>query len=187
VQADRAAHDLVLDDVRVPASALGVRLPAAGPAWHPAFATVIRWFQCGVTGVYTGIADRARQIALDSIGEGAKGAYRDQTLVDVAVGRMEGVHFRASATLECGLQRVAAETDPVDGMIAAITMRDEVTSAAREVVEHAVDIVGGSSYFRRSPLERLARDVRASRHHPPAQVVGHQMVGMRLRGREPQI
>jgi alkylation response protein AidB-like acyl-CoA dehydrogenase len=181
------SHDLILDDVRVPASALGVRLPAEAPAWHPAFATVIRWFQCGVAGVYMGIADRARDLAHAALDRGGKGAYRDQSLVDAAVGRLEATHFRGSAVFEYGLSRVTEQVDPVDGMLAAITMRDEATGAARDVVDQASEVAGGGSYFRRSPLERLVRDVRASRHHPPAADVGYQMIGMRVRGREPQV
>ncbi len=180
-----ASHDLVLDQVRVPTTAVGVRLPASSPAWDPAFARVIRWFLSGVSGVYVGIADRARREALDAVGGGRNSAFRDPALTDAMVGEMEAAHFRAAAILECGLGRVEFAGDPVDGMTGAILLKDESTSAAVEVVDRAVALAGGQAYFRRSVLERLARDVRAARHHPPAAPVSHQMVGLRVTGRDP--
>jgi acyl-CoA dehydrogenase len=38
--------------------------------------------------------------------------------------------------------------------------------SAIEVVDLAVDALGGRAYFRRSPLERALRDVRAGTFHP---------------------
>ncbi|UBU18997.1 hypothetical protein LCN96_35565 [Nonomuraea gerenzanensis] len=42
----------------------------------------------------------------------------------------------------------------------------EAVVAAVEVVGLAMDLAGGGSYFRRSPLERAYRDVRAGTFHP---------------------
>jgi acyl-CoA dehydrogenase len=41
-----------------------------------------------------------------------------------------------------------------------------VVTEAIEVVDLAMDVLGGRSYFRRSPLERAYRDVRAGTFHP---------------------
>ncbi len=176
-----ASHDLVLDRVRVPDAALGVRLPADGPAWHPAFANVIRWFLTLVSGVYVGIADRARDAAYEALGGGSNSTFRDPALTDALLGELETTHFRASAVFEHGLTRLADETDPVAGMATAVTVKQESTEAAAETVDHAVEIAGGRSFFRKSVLERLARDVRAARYHPPSAPVSHQMVGINAR------
>ena len=42
----------------------------------------------------------------------------------------------------------------------------EVVTAAVDVVDLAIETVGGSAYFRSSPLERAFRDVRAGLFHP---------------------
>jgi alkylation response protein AidB-like acyl-CoA dehydrogenase len=42
----------------------------------------------------------------------------------------------------------------------------ECVLAAKEVVDLAMDTLGGTSYFRSSPLERAYRDVRAGTFHP---------------------
>jgi alkylation response protein AidB-like acyl-CoA dehydrogenase len=41
-----------------------------------------------------------------------------------------------------------------------------VVTEAAEVVDLAMEAVGGSSYFKRSPLERAYRDVRGGKFHP---------------------
>ena len=176
-----ASHDLVLDEVRVPATAVGVRLPASGPAWDPRFATVIRWFLAGVSGVYLGIADRARDVAHAGLDGGGNSTSRAPALTDTLVGQLETAHLRASAVFEVGVPQVASADDPVTGMVRAIATKEEVTTACVEVVDRAVDLVGGRSYFRRSVLERLARDVRAARYHPPSAPVSHEMIGIGTR------
>jgi hypothetical protein len=39
------------------------------------------------------------------------------------------------------------------------------------------------SFHRKSILERLARDVRVARHHPPSALVVQQMIGIAARNR----
>lgn len=176
-----ASNDLVLDNVRVPASAIGVRLSASAPAWDPAFANVIKWFLSGVSGVYLGIGDRAREAAYESIGSGANSSHRDQALADAVVGELEIAHLTAASAFEHTMARLAATVDPLDALPLAIAMKEASTSAALTVVDKAVNIVGGRAFHRSSILERLARDVRAARHHPPSAPVAQQMIGIAAR------
>jgi acyl-CoA dehydrogenase len=46
-----------------------------------------------------------------------------------------------------------------------VAKRQAVTDAIA-VVDLAMDVLGGRAYFRRSPLERAYRDVRAGTFHP---------------------
>lgn len=176
-----ASNDLILDEVRVPNSAIGVRLPSDGPAWDPAFATVIRWFLSGVTGVYLGIADRAREAAYDALGSGSNSLHRAQPLTDVMVGELEIAHLSASSAFECGVRRIAESTDPIEGLATAIAMKEVSTTASVAVVDCASQIAGGRSFHKRSILERLVRDVRAARYHPPSAPVAQQMIGVAQR------
>jgi alkylation response protein AidB-like acyl-CoA dehydrogenase len=131
-----------------------------------------------VSGVYVGIADRAREEAYASLGTGSNTTFRAAALTEEVVGLMEAAHFRATSLLEAGTRRVAGEEDMVSGMIAAILTKEEATTAAAEVLDHAVTLVGGRSYFRKSVLERLIRDMHAARFHPPSAPVSHQMIGI---------
>ena len=176
-----ASNDLVIDEVRVPASAIGARLSPEGPAWEPAFAAVIKWFLTGMSSVYVGIADRAYEAAVASLGGGANSSFRDQALTDAMVGDLEIAHLTASAVLEQGAARIQTLGDPIEALQVAMAMKEACTNAAVEVVDHAVAIVGGRSFHRRSVLERLVRDVRAARHHPPSAPVAQQMIGIAAR------
>jgi acyl-CoA dehydrogenase len=44
--------------------------------------------------------------------------------------------------------------------------RRHVVTEAVEIVDLAMEAVGGASYYKRSPLERAYRDVRAGKYHP---------------------
>ena len=178
-----ASHDLVLENVRVPAAAVSARFPASAPAWDPKFANVIKWFLPLMSGVYVGIADRALVEGIAAAGSGRNSSFRDEPLTEVLVGQLEGAHFRADAAHEQGLVQIGAADDPVNAMTAAITMKDAAIDAAVETVELASQIAGGRSYFKKSVLERLSRDVRAAAHHPPSQPVSAQMVGRRALAR----
>lgn len=67
----------------------------------------------------------------------------------------------------------------------AILCKEAVTGHAGAVVEKAMQIAGGRSYFKRSPLERLGRDMRVARYHSLAAPVSFQMVGERLQEQVP--
>jgi acyl-CoA dehydrogenase len=82
--------------------------------------------------------------------------------------------------------QAAAELDefPKDGqaaMVKAALAKEIVVTHTIATVEKAVEIAGGRSFFRKSPLERLARDVRAGKFHPPAAPVVFQIAGQRIR------
>jgi acyl-CoA dehydrogenase len=63
----------------------------------------------------------------------------------------------------------------------SILCKEVVTARAVATVDKAVEISGGRSFYRKSPLERLARDVRAGRFHPPSAPISFQMAGERSR------
>lgn len=177
-----ASNDLILDEVRVPKTAVGVRLPANAPAWHPGFAAVIKWFLSGVTGVYLGIADRAREVALESVEGAANSSFRDPALTDFLIGELEITHMVAVSVLEHGLGKIADAGDPIAAVKTTITMKEASTIASAKVVDQAVTLVGGRAFHRSSVLERLVRDVRAVKHHPPAAPVAQQMIALAARG-----
>lgn len=178
-----ASHEVLLHDVFVPATSVGARLPAGGePLRHPGFANVARWFLCLVSSVYLGIAEEARAEALRAAGKGKNSSFRDSALTDVMLGELEADYVSALAVRD----HVVAElntrpADPQRGLALAGLLKDVATSKAIAVVDKAVGIAGGASYFRKSPLERLSRDVRAGRFHPPAAPVSYQIVGQRMR------
>jgi acyl-CoA dehydrogenase len=177
-----ASHDLVIDHVELPETAIGARLPAGEPMRTPLFANVSRWFVPLMSSVYLGIAEEAREEAYRTIGSGINSANRDDVLTNVLVGEMETAFLTAQSVRDQVVD--AINTPPADiqeALPRILMMKDAVTTHAATVVEKAVEIAGGRAYFRKSPLERLARDVRAAKFHPPSAPISYQIAGQRLR------
>ncbi len=179
-----ASHDVVFEDLHVPETAVGARLPAGAPARTPALANVGRWFLSLASGVYLGIAEEARGEAYRAIGTGINSGNRDEALTDMLIGQMEAEFLTARSIRDQSVGELdTPPADPQAGLQLAILCKETVTSHAIAVVEKAVEIAGGRAYFRKSPLERLARDVRAARFHPPSSPISFQMAGERARER----
>lgn len=179
-----ASHDIVLEDLHVPETAVGARLPAGAPSRTPAIANVGRWFLALASGVYLGIAEEARVEAYRAIGTGINSSNRDEVLTNMLIGQMEAEFLSARSIRDQAVGELdTPPADPQAGLQLAILCKETVTSHAIAVVEKAVEIAGGRSYFRKSPLERLARDVRAARFHPPSSPISFQMAGERARER----
>jgi alkylation response protein AidB-like acyl-CoA dehydrogenase len=177
-----ASHDVVLEGAWVPDAAVGARVPVDGPMRHPAMAGVACWFLCLVSSVYLGIAEEARAEAYRTLGKGGNSSFRAEALTNALVGEMEVEFDTALAVRD---QAVGAlDTDRSDHQAAlaqAILCKQVVTQHAAGVLDRARDLVGGRSYFRSSPLERLGRDMEAARFHPPATPTSFQMIGERAR------
>jgi alkylation response protein AidB-like acyl-CoA dehydrogenase len=179
-----ASHDLVLEDVWVASSALGLRLPAGAPMKHPSLAGIGYWFLTLTAGVYLGVAEEARAEAYKVIGQGRNSSFRAEPLTDVIVGQMEAEFLIATAVRDQTVARLDADrTNHQAALAQAILCKEVVTAHAAAVVDRAIELAGGRAFFRKSPLERLARDMQAARFHPPAAPTSFQMVGERMRSR----
>lgn len=83
------------------------------------------------------------------------------------LGELEVEFFTARAVRDLVVAELEAmPTDPQAALARALLCKEVVTNHAAAVVEKALQIAGGRSYLRRSPLEHLSRDVRAARFHP---------------------
>ena len=92
------------------------------------------------------------------------------------LGEMEAAFLTASAVRDTVAGELAQPSRDADWVVArAALCKEVVTTAARTVVERAISVAGGKSFFRGNTLERLARDVQAARFHPPAAPVSYQI------------
>jgi alkylation response protein AidB-like acyl-CoA dehydrogenase len=177
-----ASHDLLIENVELPETAVGARLPAGEPMRTPAFANVARWFTPLMASVYIGIAEEARAEAYKAIGTGINSANRHEVLTDVMIGEMETAFLAARMVRDCTVQEV--NEFPKDGQAAltkVLLMKEAVIPNCIATVDKAVEIAGGRAYFKKSPLERLARDMRAAKFHPPSAPISFQIAGQRSR------
>ncbi|HET9141729.1 acyl-CoA dehydrogenase family protein [Actinophytocola sp.] len=157
-----ASHDVVFDDVFVPGDKITGRrpygefgVPLAAAALH--FAPVV-----GAT--YFGIAAAARDVAVAGAGARAPGgAPRIQRQVGLMDAKLRGAWWALMGALdELGDDYTVGPAALATVMVA----KRQVVTEAIEVVNLAMDVLGGRSYFRSSPLERAYRDVRAGTFHP---------------------
>ena len=176
-----ASHELVLENVTVPESAVGARLAGKEPLRTPQYAAIMRWFYPMMSSVYLGVAEEARSLALRSLQKARNSNYRDASLTDAMIGEMEIAFVTAASARDNLTPQLVEATETADIVRLGLTLKQITVDNAIATVERAVAIAGGGAYFRKSPIERLARDVQAGRFHPPAAPVSQQIIGSRVR------
>lgn len=129
------------------------------------------WYALGIAALYTGVAGAAFDFTVDYL--------KRRTLhpLPASLAHLPGPQFAVAAMqvqLEAAralIYKTASELTRGADYGAALlpkvtTPQYFATNAALEVVTQAMQVVGGPSLFRRHPLERWYRDVRAATLHP---------------------
>ncbi|WP_219461898.1 acyl-CoA dehydrogenase family protein [Nonomuraea rhizosphaerae] len=162
-----ASHDLVLENVLVSGDSVEARRPW-GEFGAPLM-TAGAHFAPVVSAVYFGIAAAARDVAVAQAAGGSRGpsAMAGLSRVHRQIGLMDARLRVAWWALMGSLDELGDEyaCDP-PAVVTMMLAKREAVEAAVEVVNLAMDLAGGRSYFRRFPLERAYRDVRAGAFHP---------------------
>jgi alkylation response protein AidB-like acyl-CoA dehydrogenase len=158
------SHTVVLENVVVTPDA---EVPRASGSALPHE----RAWSLGVSAVYLGVAETARNYAIEFARERkptALGGKAISTLPNIRerAGRIDLLLYQARGLL-VSLARAwdAAPSAQFEAAFAAAKMT--VTNNAVAAVEQAMRLVGGSSMDRSAPIERHYRDVRGGLHHPP--------------------
>jgi len=162
-----ASHDLVLEDVVVPLDKVTARRPY-GELGAPL--TLAATHFAPIAGAcYLGIAFGARDVAVEGALAGARGPRGLASLPRVhrQVGLMDAKLRRAWWALMGALDEMGDDPQPGPALTATVMLaKRQAVLDAIAVVDLAMDVLGGRSFFRRSPLERAYRDVRAGTFHP---------------------
>jgi acyl-CoA dehydrogenase len=162
-----ASHDVVMEDVFVPADKItGVR--SYGEFGAPLMAAITHFAPvAGAT--YHGIAAGAAERAIASVSGGNRGPLPMSALPRVhrQVGLMDAKLRTSWWSLMGAITDLGDDyvVDPHTVTTVMLAKREAVTTAI-EVVDLAMDVMGGRSFFRRSGMERAYRDVRAGTFHP---------------------
>lgn len=115
-----------------------------------------------VSGAYLGVAEAAYAAARD-----AARNRPESVLVQRQLGLMEHRLKVAAWALDGALEVVGVDPAPgVDQTLAVMTAKSEIARAGVAVCDLAMEVVGGSSYFTGSVVERCYRDIRAVKFHP---------------------
>lgn len=180
------SHDLVLQGVRLDPDQLVHRREPGTP--DPGKNSGGVWFGLSVAAVYLGVAEAARNAALDFAHNRKPTALEGRSIatLDViqrGIGALEAELLPARALLYAVSQAWAscagdrAQLVPYIGQV-----KVAATSRAVAAVDLALRVVGGQSMSRKLPLERYFRDVRAGLFHPPTDDAAHTALGRALLG-----
>jgi alkylation response protein AidB-like acyl-CoA dehydrogenase len=162
-----ASHDVVLEEVLVPAERIVGRRPY-GEFGVPLLAAAIHFAPVGAA-TYFGIASAARDVAVGGAGTGSRGqrSLAELPRIHRQIGLMDAKLRGAWWALLGAVDELGEDYAVSSATLATVMIaKRQVVTEAIEVVNLAMDVLGGRSFYRRSPLERAYRDVRAGTFHP---------------------
>lgn len=115
-----------------------------------------------ISGVYLGVAEAAYRAAVVAAAPKA-----GSVLVQRQVGLMRHKLRVASWALDGALAAVGDDPSPSpETYLAVMSAKAEIAGAGAEVCDLALDVAGGSAFFKGSVIERCYRDIRAAKFHP---------------------
>jgi alkylation response protein AidB-like acyl-CoA dehydrogenase len=171
----------VLEGAVVPAERIIRKLPV-GPNADPFIFAIFACFETLLAAVYTGIAERALSL-------GVAAAKRRTSFKNGGRLYSQDPDIRwkvadAAMAMEALYPQLMAVARDVDEQVdhgsqwfpKFVSLKINATETAREVVDMAIRVSGGSSYFRGAELERLYRDVLAGLFHPSDDESAHNTV-----------
>lgn len=153
------SNDVVIDNLFIPDAS--VAFSRAAGHWHPVFQIIATIAFPLIYSVYLGIAESARDIAVEI----ARKKPASETALNLA-GRMETA-LRAAQLAHRAMVEEAKRNAPSAEIVNEVMIgRSLVASHGLEVVELAMELAGGSSFYRDRGLERRFRDMQGARFHP---------------------
>jgi alkylation response protein AidB-like acyl-CoA dehydrogenase len=170
------SHDIKLEGVFVPDAAMGGVHRAVGK-WHPFMHTVALVALPVFYAAYLGVAESARDLALK-----LSARKKEDPLVQLLVGEMENQLVTAQLAHAGMVQLVVSDKPGPSTTSATLCRRTILATAAVRTVEKAMEVAGGAGFYRASGLERLFRDVQASRYHPLPEKPQTRLTGRLLLG-----
>lgn len=175
------SNTTILDGATVPPERIFRRIPV-GPGRDPLIFAVFACFETLLAAVYTGLGERALAVGVESVKRRTSFKNNGRTYAqDPDIRWKVAEAAMAMDTLYPQLASVAADVDALvdhgpQWFPKLVGLKVNATETARRVVDLAIRVSGGSSYFRGSELERLYRDVLAGMFHPSDDESAHNTV-----------
>ena len=171
-----ASHDVIIEGHVVPEAAVALKRKAG--EWHPLFQIIGTIAIPLIYGVYLGVAESARDIAVKL----AKKRRSDHNILQL-VGQMDSELLGARVAHSYMLDVVARNTPGAESINEVMMGRRLVAAHAIRAVELAMEAAGGAGFYRAQGLERRFRDVQGARYHPmqpgqQAEYAGAMALGM---------
>lgn len=153
------SHDVVLSDVFVPNAAVTLRRSQG--KWHFIFHLISMIAIPLVYSVYVGVAEAARDRAIQI----AMKRSTDEHLCYM-VGGLDNELMSAKLALQHMISTAVVSQPGFATTNQIMTGRTLVVKAALNAVDLAMEVAGGSAFYRKLGLEKLFRDIQGVRYHP---------------------
>jgi indole-3-acetate monooxygenase len=153
------SQDVVITDLFVADAAVPLKRKAG--EWHPLFHIIATTAFPLVYAVYLGVAQSARDIALD--------LARRKPVTDHQrnlAGRMQTALRAAELAHEAMIATVERNAPSADSVNEVMIGKALVAENAIRAVELAMELAGGAGFYRAAGLERRFRDIQGARYHP---------------------
>lgn len=181
-----ASHDVVLDDVFVADGSLMNQRALSGAAETRGGAAGV-WGPVLICAVYLGVAEAARDFAVEFA------TSRTPTALGRPISELLAVQLRAAdmeialttgkaLMLDAAAEYVDLPERRAELPLKVAAVKTAAIESAIRTVEIAMRITGGVSNYRRYPLERYYRDVRAGLAHPPLEDRAREQIGRAVLG-----
>jgi alkylation response protein AidB-like acyl-CoA dehydrogenase len=175
------SHTTVLEGAVVPPERIFRKLPV-GPNADPLIFAIFACFETLLAAVYTGIGERALDLGVESVQRRTSLKYSGRLysqdpdirwkIADAAMA-MERLYPQLEAIARDVDQRVDHGSHWFPKLV---SLKVNATETAKDVVDLAIRVSGGSTYVRGAELERLYRDVLAGIFHPSDDESAHSTV-----------
>jgi alkylation response protein AidB-like acyl-CoA dehydrogenase len=152
------SHDIMIDGHVVPDAAVSLSREAG--KWHPLFQIISTIAFPLVYSVYLGIAESARDIALELARK-----KQSRHALELA-GRMDTELAGARLGNEFMLDAIRKSAPNAQTVNQVMIGKQLVMQHAIAAVELAMELAGGAGFYRAAGLERRFRDIQAARYHP---------------------
>jgi alkylation response protein AidB-like acyl-CoA dehydrogenase len=175
------SNTTVLDGAVVPPERIFRRIPV-GPSRDPLIFAIFACFETLLAAVYTGVGERALAVGVETVKR--RNSFKNNGRSYAQDPDIRWKVAEAAMAMDALYPQLAAVAADVDAQAdhgaqwfpKLVGLKVNATETARKVVDLAIRVSGGSSYFRGSELERLYRDVLAGMFHPSDDESAHNTV-----------
>ncbi|MFF1383326.1 acyl-CoA dehydrogenase family protein [Arthrobacter sp. NPDC058288] len=175
------SNTTVLDGAVVHADRIFRKLPV-GPNADPLIFAIFACFETLLAAVYTGLGERAFVLGVEAVKH--RTSFKNDGRSYAQDPDIRWKVAEAAMAMDALYPQLAELSRDIDGLVdhgsqwfpRLVGLKVRATETARTVVDLAIRVSGGSSYFRGSELERLYRDVLAGMFHPSDDESAHNTV-----------
>ncbi|MDR6505535.1 acyl-CoA dehydrogenase family protein [Arthrobacter oryzae] len=175
------SNTTVLTDARVPTDRIFRKLPV-GPNADPLIFAIFACFETLLAAVYTGLGERALALGVEAVKR--RTSFKNDGRSYAQDPDIRWKVAEAAMAMDALYPQLAELSRDVDRLVdhgsqwfpRLVGLKVRATETARTVVDLAIRVSGGSSYFRGTELERLYRDVLAGMFHPSDDESAHNTV-----------